>query len=470
MTPYERLLPYLNRARTVHQYSALATALTPIRHLSSSQQSVPRTNLITDPLSSSDSNLFRGHTTVAATPISSAPTNHFSLQQSDTNQTKSLLFHLPLQNQINLLTTLSIYYVSSFETIEMIGIALLGMHQIQHLTLVNFAIYSSQLETSLITLCTRSQLQSLYLTSISLGHGAIGFLLRLFRTENEQINLTHLRLDTVKTYALLTDNIYLSDVEQALLVDHSSLQHFIWREYRLERLLSNVDRFLSRRHMQYIHIRMLYKLLPKTMEKLQRLELASILECAVLDQYAWCQAFLHHISDVRLRNFRIRSVHLPRFLSTLNTQCLLRVFHFERVGLTWTNDPASTLVYDAFTSLIMHATHLVELSLAYNNLNHHFIQWLCRMLLYEEVNVERTTTTTPWWSIVVLNLTFNLISSESMRRLMDALKGYKDRWRIARSPIRRIDILGNALEMREIPNMKKEFHALGCDLILYISG
>ena len=468
VAPYERLLPYLNRSRTVHQYSTLATVLTPIRHLSTSQQSVPRTNLITDPVSSSDTNIFGRHTTVAATPISSAPTNRFSLQQTDTheitNEKKFLLFHLTPQNQINLLTTLSIYYVSSFETIEMIGIALLGMNQIQHLTLVNFAIYSSQLETSLITLCTRSQLRSLYLTSISLAHGAIGFLLRLFRTGNDQINLIHLRLDTVKTYALLTDNIYLSDVEQAILIDHSSLQHFIWREYLSERLLSNDDSFLSRRHMQYIHIRLLYRLLPNTMAKLQRLELASILECAVLDQYAWCQSFLHHIADVRLRNFRIRSVHLRRFLSALNTQCLLRVFHFERVGLTWTNDPPSTLVYDALTSLIIHATHLVEFSLAYNNLNNHFIQWLCQMLLYEEVNVERTTTS--WWSIVVLNLTFNLISSESMRRLIDALKGYKDRWRIGRSPIRRLDILGNALEMREIPNLKKEFHALGCDLIL----
>ena len=231
---HERLLPYLNRSRTLHQYSTLASVLTPVRHLSISQQSVPRTNLINEPISSSDSNLFRRHTTVAATAISSAPTNHFSLRQSDThkvtNDEKFLLFHLTPQNQIDRLTTLSIYYISSFETIEMIGIALLGMNQIQHLTLVNFAIYSSQLETSLITLCTRSQLQSLCLTSISLAHGAIGFLLRLFRTGNDHIHLKHLRLDTVKTYTLLTGNIYLSDVEQAALVGHSSLEQLTWRE------------------------------------------------------------------------------------------------------------------------------------------------------------------------------------------------------------------------------------------------
>ena len=222
-----------------------------------------------------------------------------------------------------------------------------------------------------------------------------------------------------------------------------------------------------RRHMQYIHMRLLYKLLPNTMSKLQRLELASILECVVLDQYAWCQSFLHHISDVRLRNFRIRSIHLRRFFSALNTQCLLTIFHFERVGLTWNDDQSSTNVYDAFTSLILHARHLVELSLAYNNLNNHFIQWLCQMLLSKDVDAERTTA---WWSIVVLNLTFNLISSEAIRRLVDALKEYKDQWRIGRSPIRRIDILGNALEMREIPNLKKQFNALGCDLIIYISS
>jgi hypothetical protein len=108
------------------------------------------------------------------------------------------------------------------------------MNQIHHLTLVNFAIYSSQLETSLITLCTRSQLQTLYLTSISLAHGAIGFLLHLFRNKNDQkylnINLKHLRLDSIKIFALLNDDIHLSDVEQAEFIQNSSLEQFIWRE------------------------------------------------------------------------------------------------------------------------------------------------------------------------------------------------------------------------------------------------
>jgi hypothetical protein len=88
------------------------------------------------------------------------------------------------------------------------------------------------------------------------------------------------------------------------------------------------------------------------------------------------------------------------------------------------------------------------------------------MLLWNDENIERKERS--WWSIAILNLTFNLISSESIRRLMDTLKEYKDRWRIGRSPIRRIDILGNALEMREIPSLKKQFNALGCELISYI--
>jgi hypothetical protein len=108
------------------------------------------------------------------------------------------------------------------------------MNQIHHLTLVNFAIYSSQLETSLITLCNRSQLQTLHLTSISLAHGAIGFLLNLFRNKTERkhinINLKRLRLDAIKIYALLIDGIHLSDIEQAELIENSSLEQFIWRE------------------------------------------------------------------------------------------------------------------------------------------------------------------------------------------------------------------------------------------------
>jgi len=108
------------------------------------------------------------------------------------------------------------------------------MNQIHHLTLVNFSMYSSQLETSLITLCTRSQLQSLHLTSISLVHGAIGFLLHLFRKRNNRkhgnIKLQRLRLDAIKIFALLNDGIHLSDVEQAEFIQNSTLEQFIWRE------------------------------------------------------------------------------------------------------------------------------------------------------------------------------------------------------------------------------------------------
>jgi len=119
--PYERLLPYLNRSRTLQQHSTLASVLTPARHLSTSEQSP--TNLITEPLSSSDSNLFRRHTTT--TTISSAPMNNFSTKKTEDGE-KFLILHLTSQYQTNSLTNLSIYYVSSIETIEMIAIALLG--------------------------------------------------------------------------------------------------------------------------------------------------------------------------------------------------------------------------------------------------------------------------------------------------------------------------------------------------------
>jgi hypothetical protein len=213
--------------------------------------------------------------------------------------------------------------------------------------------------------------------------------------------------------------------------------------------------------MQYMHIRLLFKLRPTALSNLHRLELISILECSLFDQFAWCQTFLHHLPDVRLRNFRLRPMNLSRFFLSLNTECLLTVLHFERVGLTWNNDQHSSAIQQAFTSLILEAKHLVELSLAYNNLNSQFIQWLCRVLLSPEEKAS-------WWSITKLNLTFNLISNESMRWLHDALKEYKTRWRLGHSPIRRIDILGNAIEMRELPYFKQQFNALGCDLTSYI--
>lgn len=103
------------------------------------------------------------------------------------------------------------------------------MNQIRHLTLVNFAVYSSQLETSLFTLCNRSQLQSLYLTSIPLVHGAIGFLLHLFQTKSNH-SLKHLRLDAIKTCLVSTNGIRLSDIEQAEFLSNSSVEEFIWRE------------------------------------------------------------------------------------------------------------------------------------------------------------------------------------------------------------------------------------------------
>ena len=108
------------------------------------------------------------------------------------------------------------------------------MHQVHHLTLVNFAQYSSQLETSLITLCTRSQLQSLQLTSISLVHGSIGFLLHLYQHGTSRthgnLHLKRLRLDAIKTFTSTMDAVHLVDVEEVQLIDPSALEHLIWRE------------------------------------------------------------------------------------------------------------------------------------------------------------------------------------------------------------------------------------------------
>lgn len=102
------------------------------------------------------------------------------------------------------------------------------MHQIQHLTLVNFATHSSRLESSLLALCDRSQLQTLQLTSISLLHGAIGFLFHLFRSPIS--NLQRLRLDAIKSFATFDNQLHLTDIEQAEFSRDASLQQLIWRE------------------------------------------------------------------------------------------------------------------------------------------------------------------------------------------------------------------------------------------------
>lgn len=82
--------------------------------------------------------------------------------------------------------------------------------------------------------------------------------------------------------------------------------------------------------------------------------------------------------------------------------------------------------------------------------------------------INETKKTKSWWSIKILNLTFNLITNDSLQRLVDTLNEYINHWNIRHSPIRRIEILGNALELREIPNLKKQFNSLGCELISYI--
>jgi hypothetical protein len=129
--PYERLLPYLNRSQTFQRYTTLPIVLTPARHVSTSEQSVPiiqpPANLIPEPLSSSDSNLFRRRTTAIAIPSSLEKNFPARKKENEINEEKFLILHLTPQNQTDSLTNLSIYYVSSLETIEMIAIALLGI-------------------------------------------------------------------------------------------------------------------------------------------------------------------------------------------------------------------------------------------------------------------------------------------------------------------------------------------------------
>ena len=84
-------------------------------------------NIPIEQLSSSDSNLFRHHTFTNILPSSSTKHNLTIVdKENEIGEEKIVLLHLTPQYQTNLLTNLSIYYVSSFETIEMIAIALLG--------------------------------------------------------------------------------------------------------------------------------------------------------------------------------------------------------------------------------------------------------------------------------------------------------------------------------------------------------
>ena len=127
--PYERLRPYLNRSQTPLRHSIFPPLLTPARHLSISEQSIlvdiptTTTNNLIEPFSSSDSNLhLRPAMTLTTTPTKAIQTR----RETKTAEERHLLFHITPENQTNFLTNLSIYYVSSIETIDMIAIALLG--------------------------------------------------------------------------------------------------------------------------------------------------------------------------------------------------------------------------------------------------------------------------------------------------------------------------------------------------------
>ena len=185
-------------------------------------------------ISSSDSNLFQ-------------TTRHSSTSSkicSTSNSNDVPILHIRPEIQIHLLTQLSIFYVSSIEIIELVAVALLGreetfishdeffvssgMTQIRHLTLVNFAQYSSQLEQTLVTLCVEHQLESLQLTSLTFRHGAIGFLVRLFQHRTDRtIHLKRLRLDATKSSMETIDSI---DLERTQWFDNVPLEHLNWRE------------------------------------------------------------------------------------------------------------------------------------------------------------------------------------------------------------------------------------------------
>lgn len=128
--PYEQLIPYLNRSRNIQHNTIRRSTLMPIRQLSTSEQSVsivqPQTSLTAESISLSDSNLVRQRTTMMDFPSLKKFTVREQNKENEINYKQILLTHLTPQNQTNSLTNLSIYYVSSLETIEMIAIVLLG--------------------------------------------------------------------------------------------------------------------------------------------------------------------------------------------------------------------------------------------------------------------------------------------------------------------------------------------------------
>lgn len=161
--------------------------------------------------------------------------------------TDSIIFQLDPSTQFDFLTNLAFCYISSIDVIEMIGFALRGnkektffrsilnlcslfieMHQIKGLTLINLSHYSLTLEKSLISLCVEQQLKSLHLTSLTLSHGAIGFLIDIFKLRsNRKTRLTSLRFDTIRWNA---SSIIASEFDRIQWSNDILLEAFIWRE------------------------------------------------------------------------------------------------------------------------------------------------------------------------------------------------------------------------------------------------
>ncbi|CAF1551887.1 unnamed protein product, partial [Didymodactylos carnosus] len=374
----EQLIHHLNRSRTLIHFRnpllSLTNDVVSTRYIASERsmlspgtRSFPALSmpLLQQPFSLSDSNIYNRPTTVTSRPFSNGlieppPVTKAIGEKNETIEENGVLLHLTKQNQICFLTSLSIYYVSNHETIELLAIALLGMHQINYLTLINIGLYSSQLETNLLELCKRSQLQSLHIGSLTLSKGALGFIIDLYT--NYGVKLNCLKMDALKLPLEALDLISTLDFEQQHFLMNSYLARFSWSE----------------KHFQHIHMHLLVKLLSSA-KNILRLDISSMLESdTILDE--WCQHITenyHQINDLRIRNIRLRPNILEIFLYSLRAQDnKIKILHLERSSLIW-----NFITQQAFTNFIIKQNnYLNDLNLAYNNLDITFVKWLCEMI------------------------------------------------------------------------------------------
>lgn len=201
------------------------------------------------------------------------------------------------------------------------------------------------------------------------------------------------------------------------------------------------------------HFHLLHRFIPDVCSRLQRLELNSVFECDMLDKMDIFQRFVVGIRDVRLRNFRFRSENVYSLLKIMSNERMLSVFHLERIGSHWNDDQ----FFDrSLSSFIVESKHLIELSLAYNNFSDALLYCFSRLLSYEKND--------SFWSIVHLNLNFNLISIQSLRTFLSAIELYQHRSQFKRIPLKRIELFGNEINHQDISTLKIQFEQFGCIL------